>query len=148
VIREEALSGADFATLAAKENQDDYLRTHSGDPGGWMQKDSYRIDAVDKAIWQLKEAGQITNVIDNPDDGAFYIAKLEARKDGRVRPFDDQSVQDEIRARLSQQQFAFLHEQLRSDLLKEAVIRGANDDSLLETAIDMAMQKYPRWAAR
>jgi parvulin-like peptidyl-prolyl isomerase len=148
VIREEALSGADFATLAAKENQDDYLRTHSGDPGGWMQKDSYRIDAVDKAIWQLKEPGQITDVIENPDDGALYIAKLEARKEGRVRPFDDQAVQDEIRGRLSQQQFASLHEQLRSDLLKEAVIRGGNDDSLLESAIDMAMQKYPRWAAR
>ena len=81
--------------MASSENQDEYLKAHAGDPGGWMQRNAYRIDAVDKAIWQL-QPGQITDVI--ADDDAFYVAKLEARKDGRVQPFEDQQVQAQKRA--------------------------------------------------
>src|SRR6478736_396739 len=51
------------------------------------------IDAVDKAVWRLKP-GELTDIIE--DGGAFYLAKLEARKDGRIRPFEDQAVQDAI----------------------------------------------------
>ncbi len=79
LVRQRTLRGDDFATLAAAENQDDFLKSHSGDPGGWMQRDSYRIDKVDQAIWKI-QVGDITPVIET-DDG-FYIAKLEApRKD-------------------------------------------------------------------
>lgn len=142
-IRQKAVNGEDFATLASTENQDDYLKGRGGDPGGWMQRDAYRIDAVDKAVWQL-QPGQITGVIQ--EGGAYYIAKLEARKDGRVRPFEDQSVQDEIRNKLWQQQFSVLREKVRHELVNEAVIR--TDDALLDTALDMAMQKYRQWASR
>src|SRR5206468_3463403 len=34
-IRERAIDGVDFATLASTENQDDYLKGRAGDPGGW-----------------------------------------------------------------------------------------------------------------
>ena len=49
-IRDRAEQGEDFATLASTENQDDYLKTNAGDPGGWMQRDVYRVDAVDHAV--------------------------------------------------------------------------------------------------
>ena len=65
------------------------LKKNAGDPGGWMQRDSYRIDAVDAAVWKL-QVGQISPVIDADD--AFYIVKLEAKKVGRIRPFDDPAV--------------------------------------------------------
>jgi parvulin-like peptidyl-prolyl isomerase len=142
-IHQKAVNGEDFATLASTENQDDYLKSRGGDPGGWMQRDAYRIDAVDKAIWKL-HPGQVTDVIEADD--AFYIAKLEARKDGRVRPFEDQAVQDEIRNKLWDQQLRILRDKVRQELVNEAVIRA--DDSLLDVAVDMAMQKYQQWASR
>lgn len=141
-IRQKAVNGEDFTTLASNENQDDYLKSRGGDPGGWMQRDAYRIEAVDKAVWKL-QPGQVTDVIE--DGGAFYIAKLEARKEGRVRPFEDQAVQDEIRETLWQQQFRILREKERQELEKEAVVRM--DDALLNSALDMAMQKYKQWTS-
>lgn len=139
-VRAKALAGEDFTTLASSENQDDYLKSRAGDPGGWMQRDSYRIDAVDKAVWALN-AGDITPVI--ATENAFFIAKLEAKKMGRTRPFEDQTVQDEIYNRLFQQQFSILRDGVLYDLESEAVVR--KDPALLDTALDMAMQQYAQW---
>jgi parvulin-like peptidyl-prolyl isomerase len=142
-IREKAINGADFATLASVENQDDYLKANAGDPGGWMQRDAYRIDKIDKAVWEL-QPGQITPVI--ADGDAFYIAKLEARKDGRVQPFEDQQVQDKIHSELARRQFVQLLASIDAQLEGESIVR--RDDALLDTAVDMAMQKYTQWARR
>jgi len=142
-IREKAINGADFASLASAENQDDYLKANAGDPGGWMQRDAYRIDKVDKAVWEL-QPGQVTPVI--TDDDAFYIAKLEARKDGRVQPFEDQAVQDKIHSELARRQFVQLLASIDAQLEGESIVR--REDALLDTAVDMAMQKYAQWARR
>ena len=142
-IRKKAERGDDFAALASLENHDDYLKSRGGDPGGWMQRGAYRVDEVDKAVWTMQD-GQISDVIDTGD--AFYIVKLEAKKPGKTRPFEDPTVQDDILARLRQVQFVALRESIDMELLNEAVIR--EDDDLLQPAIDMALQKYPRWASR
>ena len=139
-IRERALHGEDFATLATEENQDDWLKSRAGDPGGWMQRDSYRNDAVDHAVWQI-QPGQLTPVIES--DGAFYLAKLEARKDGRTRPFDDPTVQDDVHNRLWEAQYAQLRGTVLAELESEAVVRRT--DAMLDPAMDMVMQEYARW---
>jgi parvulin-like peptidyl-prolyl isomerase len=144
-IRAKAVRGDDFTALASSENHDDYLKSRGGDPGGWLQRDCYRIDAVDKAIWKI-EPGQITQPIE--DDGVFYIAKLEDRKIGKIQPFDDPAVQADIMNRLRSQQLTVLFDQLRMKLIGEAVIRGEPGDSLLDPAVDIAMQRYSQWAAR
>ncbi len=108
-----------------------------------MQRDSYRIEEVDHAVWKLSP-GQVSEPI--LSDGAYYVVKLEDRKMGRVRQFEDQTVQDEIRDRLRQEQFAMFREAFRSELSQEAVIR--RDDTGLSAAVDMAMQKYTQWAQR
>ncbi len=63
-----------------------------------------------------------------------------------MRPFDDQSVQDDIRERLRQQQYSVLYNQALEKMFRSAAI--SPDPPLLDTAVDMAMQEYPRWAAR
>jgi parvulin-like peptidyl-prolyl isomerase len=142
-IRAKALRGDDFAALASAENHDDYLKSRGGDPGGWIKRNSYLVDAVEKAVWAL-EPGQITGVIEA--NGAFYIAKLEAKKPATVRPFEDQTVQDDIQARLRQAQFANLRDKVRTDLETGAAITA--NDAQLDLMVEMAMQKYPRWAQR
>lgn len=142
-IRKKAVAGDDFAALARAENSDPYLKAHGGDPGGWMQKGAYRVDTVDAAVWKL-QPGQVSDVIDTGD--AFYIVKVEAKKPGKTRPFDDPAVQDDIMARLRQAQFSALRDKVRAELENEAVIR--DDDSLMQPAIDMALQKYPMWASK
>ena len=145
-IREKAQRGDDFAALASTENDDDYLKTRGGDPGGWMQRDSYRIDAVDKAVWKL-EPGQVSPIIEN--DGAFYVAKLEAKKAGNVRPFEDPTVQDDIRNRISQQQFVFLRDKYQRELIVDAVVTPQSEiEKRLSYAVDLAMQKYAQWTAK
>jgi parvulin-like peptidyl-prolyl isomerase len=141
-IRERAENGEDFATLAATENQDDYLKKNAGDPGGWMQRDVYRVDEVDHAVWKL-QPGQISPVIEAED--AFYIVKLEAKKPGRVRPFDDPSVQEEVRNILTDQQMTAAKQQQVDD---EGLIVRGEDGALLQPALDMAMQEYPRWSKK
>jgi parvulin-like peptidyl-prolyl isomerase len=145
LIRSKAVRGDDFASLASSENHDDYLKARGGDPGGWIERDSYRIDAVDKAIWKI-QPGEVTDVIE--DDGVFYIAKLEDRKLGKTQPFEDPAVQSDILNRLRTQQLSVLYEQLDYKLRSEAVIRGERGDSLLDPAVDIAMQRYPQWAGQ
>jgi parvulin-like peptidyl-prolyl isomerase len=145
LIRSKAVRGDDFASLASSENHDDYLKARGGDPGGWIERDSYRIDAVDKAIWKI-QPGEVTDVVE--DDGLFYIAKLEDRKIGKTQPFDDPAVQSDILNRLRTQQLSVLYDELEEKLESEAVVRGKPGDSLLDPAVDIAMQRYAQWTAR
>ena len=138
-IRDRAQKGEDFTTLASMENQDDYLKKNAGDPGGWMQRDSYRIDAVDNAVWKL-QPGQISPVISTED--AFFIVKLEAKKTGRVEPFE--AAQDEIQATLEKQQKGALEHELLEDDVPDIV----RNEKVLGAAVDMAMQEYPRWSKK
>jgi hypothetical protein len=62
-----------------------------------------------------------------------------------VRPFEEQKVQDEIRAKLRIEQYRKLRELDFARLMKGAAIRG--DEQMADIALDMAMQKYAQYAA-
>jgi parvulin-like peptidyl-prolyl isomerase len=143
-LHEKAARGDDFAKLASGINSDPNLMKTGGRVGGtdgWVQRGAFAIPEVEAAVWKL-QPGQVTDVIQVGD--SFYIAKLEDRKLGRVRPFEDEDVQKQIRDTLQRQQIAERREQVQAQLMKEAVIYPYPPE--LEPAIEIAMQKYPQWS--
>lgn len=142
-IRERAVRGADFAQLASEVNHDPVLKRNRGaigPEGEGIQRGSYRLEAVEQAVWKL-EPGEVTPPIQIGQD--FYIAKLETKKAGRVIPFDEPSVQAQI------------HEALRAeqlDALRGRLIKRLEDNAIIhpkpphyQPALEMAIQQYPRW---
>ncbi len=142
-IRTKAVAGQDFAALASSENHDDALRASGGDPGGWLDRGSYRVDAVEQALWPLQPGG-VTPVI--ADGDVFYIAKLEDKHVGQTRPFDDPTVQDDVLKRLTQRQLSALWERIRDEAMSDAMFSAPEDR--LNIAVEMVMQKYARWTGK
>ncbi|WP_428939517.1 peptidyl-prolyl cis-trans isomerase [Fontivita pretiosa] len=147
-LRERAIGMNDeeFAKLAASINHDPNLMRTAGRVGGadgWVQRGSFIVQQVEDAVWQLQQPGQVTEVIEVGD--SFYIARLENRKPGRVRPFDDESVQKQIYETLARQQRARHQEQMQQKLLKQAIVDP--DPPITAPVLEMAMQKYAQWAA-
>jgi parvulin-like peptidyl-prolyl isomerase len=139
-IREKAIHGADFEALAAADNDDTFCKAHGGNPmdaGEWVERNSYPNEALEKALWEL-QPGQITPVVKT--DNVLYIAKLMARHDGVVRPFEDPAVQDDIYRSLRQAQLT-VRMQLAKEETFDAGMIDTNEDRL-QVALDMAMQKY------
>ena len=134
----------DFATMCGNENDDAMLAKTKGDLG---MKDKGTLppmlEKVEAEIWKL-QPGQITDVIQAGD--AFYIARLEEVRAGRVRPFIEQpngeraSVQEEIKSKLQKEQFRELSDEIDKRLRKDAIVR--TDDSMLNLCLDLAMQRY------
>jgi parvulin-like peptidyl-prolyl isomerase len=142
-IRVKAFKG-DFAQLA-RETNDEGLKLTAGQvgpEGGWMLKGTYIDDKVDDAVWKL-QPGQVTDVIE--DKGAFYVAKLEDKQEAVSQDFEDLAVQQEIDGRLRTLQLRELEQRRQAELRKEAVIQ--ENPQMMEVAVDMAMQRYPAWAA-
>jgi parvulin-like peptidyl-prolyl isomerase len=142
-LRVKAFKG-DFAQIA-RETNDETLKLTAGlvgADGGWLPKGSYVVDKVEDAVWKLKP-GEVTEVIE--DKGAFYIAKLEDKQEAVTQEFEDLAVQQEIDARLRTQQLRKLEERRQAELRKEAVIQ--ENPQMMQVAVDMAMQRYPAWAA-
>jgi parvulin-like peptidyl-prolyl isomerase len=142
-LRVKAFKG-DFAQLARETNDEGLKLTAGlvGDESGWMPKGSYVVDKVEDAVWKLKP-GEVTDVIE--DKGAFYIARLEDKQEARTQEFEDLAVQQDIDNRLRAQQLRALEERRQGELRKEAVFQY--NPQMLEAALDMAMQRYPAWAA-
>jgi hypothetical protein len=134
-----AKAGEDFMEMAMKENDE---RMFAGKEPLEMAPTSFSITKVREALPKL-QPGQVSDPI--PDAGAFYLVKLEERKPGRVRPFEEQAVQDECRSTLRLEQYRKLRELDFARLMKSAAIRG--DLEMANIAIDMAMQKYAQYAA-
>jgi parvulin-like peptidyl-prolyl isomerase len=139
-IRAKAAAGADFAKLACAENDDPYLKGRRGNPcddGGWMEKNTYRIDAVEGAAWSI-EPGQVSPVIET--EGKLYIVHLDAKHNGTVKAFEDQTVQDDIYNRLYQEQLSELWRKSKDDSVGDGMI--STDETRVQVAVDMAMQGY------
>jgi parvulin-like peptidyl-prolyl isomerase len=142
-LRAKAFKG-DFAQIA-RETNDEGLKLTAGLVGGesgWLPKGSYVVDKVEDAVWKLKP-GEVTQVIE--DKGAYYIAKLEDKQDAVTQEFEDLAVQQEIDGKLRTQQLRQLEERRQAELRKEAVIQ--ENPQMMQVAVDMAMQRYPAWAA-
>lgn len=154
-IAEKAKRGEDFAALARSMNDDRTAAKNNGfmlmsdvkkedgqivkEPT-WHQKGSLKLEEIEKAVFALN-VGEVTDIIKTGD--AFYIAKLEEKQKGRVQAFDEESVQDLIRTTLIKNLRAELRAKALAKLEKAAVVRV--DEKQIQTAADMAMQKYMMW---
>lgn len=144
IYRKATTGVEDFAAICGNQNDDSTLLKSKGDLG-MRDKGSLppALAKVEAEAWKL-QPGQITNVIDNGD--AFYLAKLEEVRAGRVRPFNEQpsaekaSVQEEIKSKLQKEQFRDLSMEIDKNLRKDAIVR--TDIDMMNLCLDMAMQKY------
>lgn len=138
-IRRRALAGEDFAKLARDMDDDPLLRANGGDVG-WVDKGAYRLETVEKAVWAL-QPGQMTDIIDT--DGAFYLAKLLAVKQGKIIPFENEQVQENIHQTLRLEQVRQLIAQAEQELRDNAAVwQNPNTQTI---TMEMAMQKYAQW---
>jgi parvulin-like peptidyl-prolyl isomerase len=98
---------------------------------------------VEQAVWS-SPVGAVTDVIETPD--AFYVAKVEEKKIGRIIPFDEERAQQAIREKLRGEQFRVMWTKVQEDLRKQAIIR--TDENMMNVAVEMAMENYPIWSQR
>jgi parvulin-like peptidyl-prolyl isomerase len=157
-ILERARRGEDFAKLSDEKNHDPIrsknqgwwlMEEVKGDDGQtigtqprWVERGSLRLEQIEKAAFAM-QVGEVSSVPIDVGDG-FYILKLEAKQNGRVRPFEEPDVQEEIYRRLKGAQLLALFEKQDARLLKESVVR--EDRQNVQKTIDMAMQKYFAWS--
>jgi hypothetical protein len=145
-IREKALAGSndDFAKLAKTTNHDSLLLNSGGyvTADGWLERDAFGIKPVEEAVWKL-QPGEVTDVIQVGDN--YFIARLEERKLGHVRPFKDSDVQKEIEQSLKQPQLAARRQAMEDQLLGEAIVNPWPPD--LTPVMEMVVQNYQRWRA-
>jgi parvulin-like peptidyl-prolyl isomerase len=135
--------GRDFNELASAEatNDNPSFRTQAG----WIVRGAFVVPEVEQAVWKLMP-GEISGVIETAD--AFYLAKLEELQAARVLPFSDRAVQQKIENILRKQQFDALRFKSQQKLIRDAIIRYHPDEqTMLRTAVEMAVQKYNYWRA-
>jgi parvulin-like peptidyl-prolyl isomerase len=139
--RQRALNGEDFGALAT--NYSDLSVNKSG--GGLLQieGDSFALAQVDKAVWKMSP-GQISDVIE--DNGKYYIVKLISKQNGKVTPFEDEQVQRGIQDKLETEQFKKLRMTNRERLYAESILTESPE--WMDTAVQMALQNYPRWSKK
>ncbi len=143
MLHDQALHGEDFGTLAERYNNDARLARNKGDVGV-IQYGAFRLAKVEEAVWKL-QPGQVSDIVEEAD-GSLYLAKMESRKNGKTLPFEDEKVQRQITLNLQETQMRDMRAKIRDNLLKNAVIR--NDPEMMNSAIEMALQKYPAWSGR
>jgi peptidyl-prolyl cis-trans isomerase SurA len=132
--------GEEFSAVASTVNDAALLAT-----GGELtvQRGAFGAEKVEEAVWATP-IGQLTPIIETPD--AFYIAKVEDKSEMHVAPFDQEQVQGSIREKLRSEQFRVLREKELEQLREQSLIRS--NHAMLDTAVDMAMENYPLWAAK
>jgi hypothetical protein len=134
-IRERVTTrGEDFTKVAAVES-------HGVMPGDWVNRGAFAQEKVEQAVW-VAAPGEVTPVIDGGD--AFYIAKVDEIKNGRIVPFEEEGVQQKIRETLRAEQFREMREHFQKELLSDAIVRS--NEAMVNIALDMAMENYPVWA--
>jgi peptidyl-prolyl cis-trans isomerase SurA len=149
-----ARAGEDFAEMTRKENDERLFATKDALD---MNPESFAVKPVREALSKL-QPGQVSDPIADPT--GFYLVKLEERTPGRVRPFEEQAVQDEIRRKLRMEQYGRLRQQDLSRLIAGSVVKPSMEvlagvkpptpaeAQMMNIALDMAMQKYYQYAAK
>lgn len=135
-----AKAGEDFTAMTMRENDE---KMFAGEKPFEVAPGSFAIAPVRDALVKLK-VGEISEILE--DRGAFYIVKIEKRIEGRVEPFEEQNVQENIRYKLKQLQFANLRAQELDKLSREAAVNV--EPRMSDVAMDMAMQIYAQNARR
>jgi len=111
--------------------------------GNFVQKGSYVNEKVEDAVWKLSPGEFTDPPILLSDQNAYYIAILDAKKDGKVVPFEDPVVQERIQKALEDRQFLALRERFMQTLVKQAVLHET--PGWQNTVMDMVMQRYYMW---
>ncbi|MEO6435676.1 MAG: peptidylprolyl isomerase [Tepidisphaeraceae bacterium] len=134
-------AGQPFEEIARSVNDDPNWLRSGGDLGAAIEAGAFKIEPVEKAVW-VTPVGKVTEIIEAGD--AFYIAKVESKTEGKVLPFESEEVQSKIAETLRSEQFRKMRRDVQDQLFKDAMFRS--DAQMMNTAIEMAMQNYPRWA--
>jgi parvulin-like peptidyl-prolyl isomerase len=137
-----AQKGEDFESLATQFTDDPRL-ARAGGLESPMQRGALRNEKLNDAIFSTQQ-GKLTEIIDGGD--AFYLAKIESIKPGRTQPFDDPAVQKSIKDELQKEQMEPLLQREREKCLANGVM--VPNPPLFDPVVEMAMQKYPQWAAK
>jgi peptidyl-prolyl cis-trans isomerase SurA len=106
--------GEDFAKVARETSQGPSAA--DGGDLGWLRRGVIQPE-VERAAFAL-ETGQFSDLVRTRT--GFQIVKVEGRRGGEPRPFDQ--VKDEIRDRLTNDQADVLRQQYVAELRKDALI--------------------------
>jgi len=107
-------AGEDFAKVAREVSQGP--SASEGGDLGWLRRGVVQAE-VEKAAFAL-ETGQASDLVRTKT--GFQILKVEERRGGQARPFDE--VKDEIRDRLTNDQADSARQQYVAELKKEAFV--------------------------
>jgi peptidyl-prolyl cis-trans isomerase D len=109
-LREKAVGGADFATLA-RENSKDAASAAQGGDLGFATRDVYVPEFAD-ALFALK-AGEISPVVKSPF--GWHVIRLEEVREGSTRPFEDArpEIEATLRRELAADEFGQRQEQMQ-----------------------------------
>jgi parvulin-like peptidyl-prolyl isomerase len=138
-IAARARRGDDFAQLAASFNQDADLQKSQGLIGP-IDRGAYILEDVEKAVWSAN-VGETTPVIKIGE--TYYLAQVVDKKKGREKAFEEDEVQKKMFETLRAEQFAKLRKEMEETSRRDAVV--SKNNAMFQTALDMAMQNYPRW---
>jgi len=134
-----AARGEDFATIAGEINNDPMLLRTKGLTGP-IDRGAFKLEAVETALWKLNP-GAVTPVVRIDDD--FYIARLDEKKLGRVKAFEEDDVQRRMLETLRGEQFTTMRRDMETQLRKDSVV--SKNQQMFATAVDMAVANYPKW---
>lgn len=141
-LRQRTLGGEDFAAYARDQN-DLPSATRANGNGGHLtiKPNTFVYTAVEGQVWKTPVGG-ISEVIEDRD--VFFIFKVLTRDEGGTKAFADQAVQEAIYKRL----FDLQRQQRREAELRKLVLEAIvyTDPHMIDAAVEMAMQNYPRWA--
>jgi parvulin-like peptidyl-prolyl isomerase len=128
-------AGEDFVALAQAQNSTVFTQEQT------IEKHSFVLQNVENAIWAM-QAGQVSGIV--KDRGGYYLIKVDTLDRGGVQSFEDEAVQDLIRAKLRSQQLQKLQDEEMQKLRESAIVRS--DPSMIDAAVEMALQNYPKWS--
>jgi peptidyl-prolyl cis-trans isomerase SurA len=102
IVQQQALSGADFAALAKKYSDDPQAADNGGELGSFKKGDM--LPEIESAVIGMR-AGEISGIVNTP--AGFHIIKLEERKPGEVKPFNEVkgSVEELLFKKKSEERF-------------------------------------------
>jgi PPIC-type PPIASE domain len=141
-LRERAMAGEDFAGYGRDQND---LPSATGDNGNGgkltIKPNSFVYTVVEAQVWKTA-VGQMSDVIE--DHGVFFILKVLSRDEGGTKAFADQAVQQAIYKKL----FDLQRQEHRQAELRKLVLEAIvfTDPHMIDSAVEMAMQNYSRWA--
>lgn len=118
--RAKLVAGADFAETAKLVSEGN--KASEGGDMGWLEPSSLRAELAAAAA--TLEPGRVSDVLDAGD--AFYILKVEARKNAAVIPFND--VKDQIEGELKKAEEARLYAQWIGRLKNKYYVRVYEED--------------------